>query len=561
MFAISETERAARWIRFHPRMTVVKGQNDTGKSSLIKSIYRTFGAEPRHLHPQWKSARVVTSLGFSIDEARYRILRERDHYSLFDGDGRFIREFSSVTKELAPSFASLFAFRLQLSTGRAGEESGQATPAFLFLPFYIDQDGSWTENWKSFEGLGQFPGFKKDVADFHAGIRPSEFYVAKSERSDAQLKLRAVNEQLSIVVSVQSRLERDLPVAEFDLNVDAFRAELDELVDRAAILKRKEDEIRDRLVRLQNERESLLQQRSIVELALRELGRDFDYAEKLPDEVRCPTCGTIHENNFSERFKIAQDEGRAEEFLAELSHDIARVDHQIAGMEDAVADARGETQQVQELLAHRKGDIALVDVVRAEGKRELRSIMKADVGALRAEAGTFDGIIEEKSLRMEQFNDSDRRREILKYYVGAMRANLNKLNVLGLEESQYRTPERRIKESGSDQPRALLAFYFAMLETINKYSTSTFCPIVIDSPKQQDQDEANWAAMLEFIRDSQPAGSQIVLGTVDAADVELPGEELVLADKYHVLQQSEYSRIAAELARLRDARESNRDRR
>ena len=46
-----------------------------------------------------------------------------------------------------------------------------------------------------------------------------------------------------------------------------------------------------------------------------------------------------------------------------------------------------------------------------------------------------------------------------------------------------------ISETGSALPRALLAYYFTFLKIMNIYSTSTFCPIIIDSPNQQEQDK------------------------------------------------------------------------
>lgn len=561
MFTLSETERTARSVQFHPRMTVLTGENDTGKSSLLKSIYWAFGATPRNRHPRWKSANVVTSVGFSVDGGRFRILRERDHFSLFDGDGQFIREFSSVTKGLARYFARIFSFRLQLSMkGRDGDD-GQATPAFLFLPFYVDQDRGWVENWSSFENLGQFSNWKTDVADFHVGIRPSEFYVAKSERFDAQTKKKAASDQLEVVLAVQSRLEQSLTVGDFDVDIDDFREEVEELIARGRSLKEQEEKIREQLVRCQNERDSLLQQRSIVEAVLRELGRDFDFTSSLPNEVECPTCGTTHENGFSERFGIAQDEGRAEEFLTEISENLARVDDEIARVSDWISEARIESEKVQALLGQRKGDLELVDIVRDQGKKELRSIMGADVAALRRDVGGFAALIEEKKLRMEQFDDRDRRKDILSFYRDQMRTNLHRLNVVGLTEESFRTPDKRIVESGSDQPRALLAFYFAVLAAINRYSTSTFCPIVIDSPRQQDQDDSNWIAMLEFIRDSQPPGSQLILGMVDDGGVVLPGDSIVMRDKYRAMTQADYSHVYSDLKRLRIARETGAGRR
>ena len=55
LVVVSPQEERAKTINFHKRVTIITGENDARKSSLIKSIYYAFGAEPRML-PQWKSA-------------------------------------------------------------------------------------------------------------------------------------------------------------------------------------------------------------------------------------------------------------------------------------------------------------------------------------------------------------------------------------------------------------------------------------------------------------------------------------------------------------------------
>ena len=39
LYLVSDQEKAARIVKFDPHKTVVLGENDTGKSCLIKSIY------------------------------------------------------------------------------------------------------------------------------------------------------------------------------------------------------------------------------------------------------------------------------------------------------------------------------------------------------------------------------------------------------------------------------------------------------------------------------------------------------------------------------------------
>lgn len=64
---VSFLEEKAKKVIFHPNITVIKGDNHTGKSSLIKSIYWTFGADPKDLHPKWKNANVISLVKFSLD--------------------------------------------------------------------------------------------------------------------------------------------------------------------------------------------------------------------------------------------------------------------------------------------------------------------------------------------------------------------------------------------------------------------------------------------------------------------------------------------------------------
>ena len=61
LLLLSKKERAARKIVFDPKATLILGENDTGKSSLIKAIYATFGADPAVIHPDWKSLGVDSS--------------------------------------------------------------------------------------------------------------------------------------------------------------------------------------------------------------------------------------------------------------------------------------------------------------------------------------------------------------------------------------------------------------------------------------------------------------------------------------------------------------------
>jgi hypothetical protein len=66
---------------------------------------------------------------------------------------------------------------------------------------------------------------------------------------------------------------------------------------------------------------------------------------------------------------------------------------------------------------------------------------------------------------------------------------------------------------GSEGPRGIIAYYYAFLHTARRYSSSAFCPIVIDAPNQQGQDDME--RVMRFIIDKRPADSQVVVATED----------------------------------------------
>jgi hypothetical protein len=59
------------------------------------------------------------------------------------------------------------------------------------------------------------------------------------------------------------------------------------------------------------------------------LGYEFLRRES-EDEIVCPTCGTIHSNDFANKFSLISDVDTCREFLIEVRKDIEAVDNQIA---------------------------------------------------------------------------------------------------------------------------------------------------------------------------------------------------------------------------------------
>jgi len=210
-------------------------------------------------------------------------------------------------------------------------------------------------------------------------------------------------------------------------------------------------------------------------------------------------------------------------------------------------------KEITDVLELKQGEVKLKDVLRSEGKKEVRGVLRGELNELNQQIGAVDAEIEAADDAMKEYTSRKRMREIKDYYFGRMSLYLQMLHVKELAEDSYKEVHCVIKETGSDLPRALLAFYFAVLRTIEKYSTTTLCPIVIDSPKQQDQDQDNWRRILEFIRDNRPPESQLILGLVDDLGIDLGGDVIELTEERQLLDRSEYDDVSRRMRPFIDA--------
>jgi hypothetical protein len=124
-----------------------------------------------------------------------------------------------------------------------------------------------------------------------------------------------------------------------------------------------------------------------------------------------------------------------------------------------------------------------------------------------------------------------------------MNSFVQHLHVPNLAEQSYKAIDCHIRETGSDLPRGLLAYYYAFIHTMERYSTSAFCPVVADSPVQQDQDAINAARMISFCLNEVPTSSQLILGTVSLHGVKYNGHVVETDTKNKLLKADRFEEV------------------
>ena len=487
----------------------------------------------------FKEAEVISLLIFKVDSTEYSILRNREQFTLFRGTDKILQT-THVTQDLAPVLSEMFNFKLQLNNRQS--ETSQATPAFLFLPFYLDQDQGWHKVFESFEKLGQFSDWKNDFLRFHLGVCPSEYYVEKSKKSKIQIDLEDCLKRRDVVKRTQDNiLQRLAEIAVFDINLDDYKSAVTKLIAEANNLKQQEENYLAKRLELNDEFRTLNAQKIILEQARKEIQKDFSYSvQKLPDKVECPICHTEHDNSFAVRFNLAVDEYRCTEILQEIEIRLVEIERELEQLNDKIAAAKAEITKINQYLRYSKHGVSLEEIINISGRKQINNILDEELKTINAERIDLEDKINACDQKLKKFINQDVQKKIYDEFSDQIKSNYRKLDLLKLALKHNGIRCETPHESGSDKTRMIYAYFLAFISIIAQRSSACFCPIVIDSPRQNDVDQEHWELMLKLLKEELPAGSQCILSLVEHTGIEFEGEEIVLDNSYHLLNEEDF---------------------
>lgn len=543
LLLLSRLEGKAREETFDENTTVVFGENDTGKSHLIKSIYSAFGADASVVNEKWANASVVTMVEFSVDGEIHSILRFDNQFALFDAANDLLWTGASLVKEVGPKISELLDFAIQLTS--KSNDFVVPPPQFCFLPFYQDQDRGWDDSWSSFKSLGMIPNFKKSILEYHTGIRPREYYSAQAQRADAQREQNELKAERRALDRASERLRSGRSPVTATFSPELFGYQIEQLLAELNELRAIYEGVKHKVSELQSRRAVLVEEIEIARTALAELDADVKFTQNLSDaQVICPTCNTVHENDFANRFSLISDADACRGFLASARHSLAEVEADVARQLQSLSSYSDRIGRIDALLEEKRGDVKLRDMLNDESERIVDATIAAERAMIEGGIVEWQAKEDEAIKLMKAHSSAKRKAEIVAFYAKKLSAFAVELGVtFGAAAKKSVSP--KINETGSYGPRAILAYHFALLHTIREFTTSCLCPIILDTPLQQDQDDTNAAAIIGFALKNMPRDMQLVLGTVSLHGAAYDGHIINPQVKESLLQSDQFETVNA----------------
>lgn len=531
--------KTARFVLFREGVNVLtSSENHVGKSSIIKSLYYTLGAEVK-FDDTWSQATKVSVVTIDVNGVEYKVSRFLKKFAIFKGKDLVLLT-DSVTKELAPKLSEIFDFSVYLAEKGGNRRVVQAPPVFTFMPYYIDQDKGWSELYNSFERLDQFTKQERSKSIyFHLGIYNKsriEYQARKDSLKDEIEKLKNKESELRITIKALSNEINNLIPAD---NADELEHELRIPKEEIENLVQEAGHVRNQLQELQS---SLQQHEYQLNIITKYQKVKPQVEDEVTDKSRlhvCPRCGYEFDDELNDLVRSNYNQSNEEYLKSQIQLIIDNIKSEVKKTEEKYVQLMADLKEKE--TAYDEKQDTYNAYLRYKGLGDTLKKYQIALSDNRIEQAEKEDEIKEINKELKKTPD---KKEIEDKYSSHVRENIIHFGVWNQAYDGNIKLLKEIKAQGSLMPKIILSQYIGLYQTMDDMRSSIIrFPFVVDSPRNQESSDSSSIEILnEIVKISSLP--QIILATVDYDKFNIDDggkvNKIYFKEQFHVLNEGEY---------------------
>lgn len=485
-------------LKFGEKVTVVHGDNTTGKTPLLKGIVFCLGY-PATIPQEVKINCKEVKLNVSILGERITFTRQLNIDFNIEIQSKDSRKLFTNANEFSEEIFRLFGFSRPTLTRKLGVGSSQPYVDSLFPLFWIDQDSGWNEIYRPIRSKDFIKSSKQEMIRLMLGIVPKYPFVDKTMYEAAKEKLEAteqairVKKELLKQLKISNSFENKEYLEELNTKKNGIKKELDVVSEKMTLFRSSNTvtlekvseqdsalkELRKRIEELRVRRNTLLSETNDLDSEISILSDNTVVADAFKDFCGLNHCKVFNREAFGKKLLYLKDQRK----------DIVTV---ISALDLEIGQLQSEEKKLEENRAILKS--SMTEANGLEGVQILSRQLISDLVSVETQiaklASDQEVVVQFNNLlirlREEQENvealkpkgGGSKRITSLTEALDFMNTTLaGWLNVINYEFKTARIDEvfelyidgshfkESSEESGSSRQRVILAFYATLIET------------------------------------------------------------------------------------------------
>ena len=512
LIVISQSESQSLEVPFEEGLNIILGENKTGKSSIIKSIFITFGCECKSVEKDWERLISAYLLFLSYGNEQYCIVRQGKIFQIFEiKNDEFIckintdqfNEYSTCLMELLD---------VQMTCITKTNEQINVTPPLLFRFQYIDQDQGWNKIGESFNNVAYIKDWKKNSSYYVCGYLDDSYYELQTQKVLKFQEMNEMKEELKHNKDLISHIASVSPPKKYYESIDEVTKNIEKLLLNEEKLRKELVSYDTKMIILENKIYIDKQRLHLVQNNLKETEEDIKFAMKQDNELVCPVCGTTFQNEIENQLNITADYNHCEKLSQELEKNINDTEKELAKIKSEIESTNSEIQDIKQKISDSKIFLSYVNFYTNQGKFEILQLCEKQLGDL-------ENKIHSNALEIQKIQDKIKEKQSRKRS-NAIRRELTKYcekmaNAINLPSNYIKLKQfvQVLQHTGSECPREVYMYQSGLYLYNLSRMESPFNFLVVDTPNQQGQDEENLKKIFQSLHLLSSKNGQVIIGT------------------------------------------------
>ncbi|CEK39996.1 hypothetical protein [Paraclostridium sordellii] len=520
------TNKLAKKVEFKYGINIITSDsekgNSVGKSSILRSIYHTLGADGE-FNSEWASTSKTYLLEFEIDNNTYYIYRRDSLFKIFDKD--FNRLYSTINRsELSWYLSNIFDFKVMLKNRE--DELEIAPPAYSYLLNYIDQDKMNGADFCSFKSLTQFPYFRSTLLYTHFGIYNDEYYKAQSDIVTLKSEIKRCESEKKLVNLLKEKLNAYLKGYNAPNNIEILNIELDENDNEYEKIITKLQKTKNLLINLRNTRLELKE--SIKEIE--DLEKDWN--QKLLD-TDIDINEKIEKTMTLEELIIEKDE---------IDSEILRCDRKIESCEEDYKKILESLKRYENKLKLNESHVD--DILKYKGYQNTRNELIIEFAELSNVVDRCKEKIKESKSIINSYNN--KKSKIKKRYYELMKNSKEYFDIKEVHNDSFKSIDTKFRGEGGNLPASTVFWHVNLLKLKYEFNRDSIrFPLIIDSPNNREIEGNKKVLIFKYIFENNISDTQIIVSSLGFdkskfKDVKFDNLIELNNEKYNLLNRHDY---------------------
>lgn len=515
---------------------VTSGDNHVGKSSLLKALYYTLGAEV-DFDSVWDKHSKLYIATLGVDEKEYRVVRFLKRFAVFEGE-KLLKITESVTKELTPLLGEIFDFSVYLPNKDTGKVE-MAPPAFTFMPYYIDQDKGWSGLYDSFAAINQYKSADRIKSlYYHLNIYTKGTVELMAERDRLRERMESLtieSERLNTILSALREETVNLPPADT----------VSELEAHLAVPKKRIEQLVSQIGAIRNEIQSLETALRQHQYNLRIIKEYVSVKDKVTEgdthkQHICPKCGYVFDEEIFNLVRANYGSMNEDYMCQQIQLLINSVSDKLGIAKEQYVALRQQMREEEVSYQAEKNEFDIY--VRQRGLAASVRRFQKQLDEAAVEYQETDQQIKEINKELRKLPN---RKEVEEKYIEYVRLNIMTLDAWDPAYDGTIRLLKPIKAQGTLENKIILAQFVGLFQTMEYFKTgATRFPFVVDSPRAKEASVSSSKDILKMIAQMKML-PQIILATIDYSEFEsemdVPAKVIVLTEKRKLLNSNDFA--------------------